>query len=246
MRIGAIDVTTRRLAAIHRPTRRQVLRAALITCAAAVGGCSEAVPDAPLPFPREPVTAHGDLAHRGYERVGVVRNVALFEHDDPELIMIGAEAKLPAPPSAVRDVLLDYPRHPSVLERVAEATVLEKGDHWLLVYRRLRLPLVDDRDFTIRVTWGEDGGVLWIRYRTSPGGPPPQAGVVRVTRHLGEWRLFPADDGRATLARYESNIDMGGSLPMSMSRSGAVDELPALFEGMCTLLAAEAPCPSPR
>jgi hypothetical protein len=222
-------------------------RAALL-CLSLVAACSEAVPDAPAATPREPITAHGDLAHRGYVKVGTFDNVVVYEHDDPDLIMLGAEGKFPAPPAAVRAALLDYPRHPAVLARVAEATVLERGDDWLLVYRRLALPLIDDRDFTLRVTWGDDGGVLWIRYRTSREGPPPKEGVVRVTNHLGEWRLFSADDGRSTLARYESNIDMGGSLPKWMSRSGAIDEMPALFAGICKLLPLEpeAECPAPH
>jgi hypothetical protein len=152
------------------------------------------------------------------------------------MIRIGAQGRLPAPPAQVLDTLLDYSRHAAVLERVAECRVLERGQGWLVLYQRLTLPVIDDRDFTLRVTWGKQADRHWIRYRTEPAGPPPVDGVVRVTRNYGGWDLLPADGGRATLARYQSNMDMAGSLPVWMSQSGAADELPTLFRSMCSLL----------
>ena len=98
------------------------------------------------------------------------------------------------------------------------------------------MPSIDDRDFTLRLTWGQAGDRHWTRFRTVPSGPPPVDGVVRVTRHFGGWDLLPADGGQATLARYQSNIDMAGSVPAWMTQSGAADELPAMFRSMCRLL----------
>jgi len=208
-----------------------------ITMALAMA-CSSA---APRDVEGPPAEAAGvpqplELGDGPYERAGDKDGVAVFERAGSSLIRIGAEGRLPAPPEQVLTALLDYSRHADVLERLAECRVLERGEDWLVVYQRLGLPVIDDRDFALRLTWGKAADRHWIRYRTVSAGPPPTAGVVRVTRHFGGWDLLPAEGGRATLARYQSNIDMAGSVPGWMTKSGAADELPALFRSMCRLL----------
>lgn len=176
------------------------------------------------------------LAEARFERVAKVDGISIFEHPTSDLIRIGAEGRLPAPPSEVQKVLLDFPRHADVLERVAVCRILSRGPNELSLYQRLELPVVSDRDFTLRVTWGEAPARRWIRYRAVRAGPPAEDGVVRVTRNHGGWDLLPIEGGRATWARYQSNLDLAGSLPVWMTKSGAVDELPSLFRAMCRLL----------
>jgi hypothetical protein len=219
---------------------RHFRRLVAALAALAAGACSPAAPVAPA---ESAATTSPDGAPRPlnlgdgkFERVAEANGVTVFERPHSSMIRIGAQGRLPAPPEQVLAVLLDYPRHVAVLERLGESRVLERGDNWLLVYERLSLPVVDDRDFTMRVTWGKQADRHWIRYRTEPSGPPPVDGVVRITRNHGGWDLLPADGGQATLARYESSIDMAGALPLWMTRSGAADELPALFQAMCGLL----------
>ncbi len=205
----------------------------LLACSA----CSSvvAVPPEPPAPPGPPGTI--DFAREGFESRGTRARVRIFERGGGDVVRIGAEARLPASPEEVQEVLLDYPRHPGTVSHVAEARPLERGDGWMLVYQRLSMPVIDDRDFVLRVTWGEHAdGSRWIVYRAGGEGPPPVDGVVRVTQNHGGWYLRPIESGRATLARYESNMDLGGSLPTWMSRSGAVDELPDLFTGVCELL----------
>jgi hypothetical protein len=58
----------------------------------------------------------------------------------------------------------------------------------------------------------EKHGDGWlIRYQTTAGGPPEQDDVVRVTPSFGRWQPHPAAGGAATIARYESNMDLAGS-----------------------------------
>ena len=180
-----------------------------------------------------------ELRDGPFELVRESDGVSVFQRSDPSLISVGAEGKLPAAPEQVLTALLDYSRHPAVLERLDEARVLKRGEHWLVVYQRLGLPVIDDRDFILRYRWGKEGDRHWIRYRTTQG-PAPVDGVIRVTRHFGGWDLIPVDGGEATLARYVSNIDMGGALPLWMTQGGAADELPAMFRAMCGLLPAPA------
>lgn len=200
-------------------------------------------PSAPLAPAQSPDATSPDSAPRPlnlgdgkFERVGEADGVSVFQRREESLISIGAEGRLPAPPEQVLAALLDYSQQVAAIERLGECRVLERGDDWVVVYQRLALPVIDDRDFTLRVTWGKDGDRHWTRFRTDRAGPPPVDGVVRVKRHFGGWDLRPADGGQATLAQYQSNIDMAGSLPVWMTRSGAADELPAFFRSMCSLL----------
>jgi hypothetical protein len=213
------------------------------------GGCGSATTDpvrtaaTSAPLESEAMPPDGPppplrLADGPYEQAGETDGVTVYEHRESELISVGAEGELPAPPEIVLAALLDYSRHAAVLERLEQCRVLRRGEDWLVVYQRLGLPLIDDRDFTLRLTWGKEADRIWIRFRTEPNGPAPVDGVVRVTRHFGGWDLFPADGGKATLGRYTSNIDLAGSLPGWMTKSGATDELPAYFRAMCSLLPA--------
>ncbi|MBW2523283.1 MAG: SRPBCC family protein [Deltaproteobacteria bacterium] len=213
--------------------------AAGLALLASVAGCSGASTDPVQPSVVTAVDSAPPSLNLGdgkFERVGETDGVTVFERRDASLISVGAQGPLPAPPETVLAALLDYSRHAEVLERLAECRVLERGDDWLVVYQRLGLPVIDDRDFTLRLNWGHDAERHWIRYRAVPEGPPPVDGVIRVTRHFGGWDLLPADGGKTTRARYQSNIDMAGAVPLWMTRSGAADELPALFRSMCSLL----------
>lgn len=171
-----------------------------------------------------------------FERLAEDGGVVVYADSSSDLIRVGAEGRFPAPPEQVLAALLDFPRHAKVLDRVSESRTIAEGPNWLRLYQRLSLPVISDRDFTLQVTWGERDGWRWIRYRATRKGPAPLDGVVRVTHNHGGWDLLPTDSGKATLARYQSNLDLAGSLPTWMSRPGAIDELPSLFLSMCGLL----------
>jgi hypothetical protein len=132
--------------------------------------------------------------------------------------------------------LLEYERQVGKIGRVSEATVLSRGPNALDVYERLNLPIIRDRDFVLRVKHGEDVTRRWITYRAvSDRGPGPRGGIVRVVRHDGQWELLPAQDGRATLARNEFRINLGGMVPLWMAKARAGREIPQLFSEICRL-----------
>jgi len=110
---------------------------------------------------------------------------------------------------------------------------------WLLVYQRLALPTISDRDYVLRVTWGTDAETCWLRYVVSnqPGHAKP-SGVVRVQRHEGSWqfRLDPKRSG--TLVRYQMMIDLAGWVPRWMVRSRMAKEMEAVFRSLQQLTAA--------
>ncbi len=177
------------------------------------------------------------LTSRNFERIDRDQGVDVYQHRTSEIIRIAGEGLIAAPPEEVRKTLLDYERHPDCLDSVAVSRVLSRADHRMVVYQRLDLPLISDRDFNLLVSWGEKDELRWIHYRVSPRGIGPRPGVVRVSFHSGSWQLVPALGGKATRARYQSSIDLAGMLPRWMARSNVGDEVPALFEAVRRMVA---------
>ena len=177
------------------------------------------------------------LESQGFALVGQAHGVKQYKHRSAKIVRIAAEGVIPAPVADVREMVLDYRRQEGKVDRVRHSRVLRQGTGWLNVYQRLQLPVISDRDFTLHVTWGEAKPTQWVIFDAiSSEGPPPQRGVVRVTEHSGSWQLKPVEGGRATFARFQTRIDLNGSLPRWLARSGAGKELPTLFSNLCRLI----------
>jgi len=173
---------------------------------------------------------------RGYRRISEGDGVTVYRHQSASEIRLGAEVQLPAAPARVMATLLDYPGQVGHVKRLSESRVLAHRQGWLRVYQRLSILLLNDRDFTLQVTWGRDREVSWIEYRAVNDGPPPRSGVVRVTRHEGSWLVRPTDGGRASLVRFTVSMDMGGQVPGWMVRPSSAKEIPGLFQAIRGLL----------
>ncbi|MFT3765001.1 MAG: hypothetical protein QM820_05710 [Minicystis sp.] len=170
------------------------------------------------------------LAGEGFVLIGEEKGVKVYRREKRPGIELAAEANLAASPERVRRVLVDYPNHRKWQKHLKENRILARGDRSLDVYQRLDLPVLDDRDFTVHVTWGDEGDVLWMRFVTAnERGPAPVKGVVRVTDHEGGWRLEPTQGGNATHAVYRFYLDLAGSFPAWMGKGQATSDLPDLF-----------------
>lgn len=190
-----------------------------------------------LVSPSSAATFAEGLTARGFELVVDTDGVTVFRDTRAETIRLVAEGRIEAPPVAVRAALLDYERHVGVVSRLAESRVLERGPASLLVYQRLSLPVVSDRDMALRVTWGGAPTKSWIAFEAvREGGPAATDGVVRLTRYTGRWQLQAVDGGRATRARLSMDMDMGGSLPPRLASANAGQDVPALYAAITRLL----------
>jgi hypothetical protein len=171
------------------------------------------------------------MSLEGYHQVASEHGVTVYKNDGMGGIALAAEGDLPGSPDRVRRVLTDYPNHPRWNKHLKESRVLKKGDNWMLVYERLALPMVSDRDYTLRVRWGEQGGNEWLDFHAdNAAGPAPQSGAVRVATHEGLWELTPIDGGARTHARYFFHLDLGGSIPGWMGKGRAGKDVPHLFD----------------
>ena len=177
------------------------------------------------------------LESQGFALVGQAHGVKQYKHRTATIVRLAAEGVIPAPPADVREMVLDYRRQDGKVDRVSHSQVLRQGPGWLIVYQRLKLPVVSDRDFILRVTWGEARDSQWVVFDAANAlGPAPRRGVVRVTEHSGSWQLKAIEGGRSTWVRFQTRIDLGGSLPHWLARSGAGKELPTLFTNICRLV----------
>lgn len=178
-----------------------------------------------IPIER-PLTGQGyDLLHRGASAV-------VYRRRGGQMIELAADGHFSATAARVRAVLLDYGRHASFVKGVAESRVLARTSSSMVVYQRLRVPVLSDRDYTMVVDWGGSGSRLWTRFGVdNRRGPPPRPGLVRIFIHEGGW-LLAAGRAGGTDARYLLRLDLGGSIPRWLARSGAGREIPALFDSI--------------
>jgi hypothetical protein len=163
--------------------------------------------------------------------------VSVARDREAPVVSIVAEGDFDAAPDAVLAILVDYDRPEPLAEAARETKVLARADRTLLVYQRLGLPLVADRDYTMSVSWGAEGAVRWARFATAnEEGPPPREGIVRMPLHEADWRLVPGARG-GTHATYTLRLDLGGSVPRWLVDGPTARHVPALFAAIRRRLA---------
>jgi hypothetical protein len=172
----------------------------------------------------------------GFESIGQASGVKVFKDENAPAIRIGAEGRLAARPDQIIDELLDYDHQVGKVARLSQSRILERAERRLLVYQRLNLPIIDDRDFNLVVTWGEQDGAHWVRWRAVREGVPPQPGVVRVTDHEGSWQIEQLGSSPVSRARFQVRLDVAGLVPRWMVRSGAGKEMPDFFNSIRGML----------
>ncbi|MGI8890927.1 MAG: SRPBCC family protein [Chthoniobacterales bacterium] len=138
-----------------------------------------------------------------------------------------------APPSAVFAVLDNAEAYPQFMPYTSESRVLKKTGTYTIAYQRLELPLVDDRDYTLRSkhsrTESPSGPVYHIEWQPANDlGPAEIPGVQRVKVCEGGWLIEPTGDGR-TRATYLIYTDSGGAIPAAIANSGSRLAIRKLF-----------------
>ncbi|CAN5784638.1 hypothetical protein BH20VER1_BH20VER1_05360 [soil metagenome] len=141
-----------------------------------------------------------------------------------------------AAPGAVFAVIDDSESYPRFMPYTSETRVLKREKDTVLAYQRLELPLVSDRDYTLRSRhqrWlSPEGPIYWIRWQpANDQGPPQKPGVLRVNVCEGGWLLEPHESG-ATRAIYTIYTDSGGALPAVLANNGSRIAIRKVFEAI--------------
>jgi hypothetical protein len=106
----------------------------------------------------------------------------------------------------------------------------EKPDE-RLVYQQIKMPVVKDRDYTVRIRKNVDHAtrVYETDFETVNAlGPPLDDGYVRVDMIKGRWTLAPDESGKGTDVVYQLFSDPGKELPLwivNMAQKAAAPDL---------------------
>lgn len=140
-----------------------------------------------------------------------------------------------APPQEVWKIIRDYDNYKKTMPYTEESRVLarEDGDKVIYFYSVVNAPLVDKRDYTIRLVdesdWKDGKGYLLVRWTASDKGPPPREDFIRVKLNNGYWKLEPRDGGQRTFATYYVHTDPGGSIPRWIANRANTTAVPNVF-----------------
>ncbi len=133
---------------------------------------------------------------------------------------VKATSLVDAPPREVWRVIRDYASYAKTMPYTEESRILssEQDGKVLVFYCLVNAPLVDKREFIIRIVddsdWKDGEGYLKTSWTLATEGlPPTREGVVRVPLNDGYWLLEPREEGRKTFVTYYLHTDPGGSLP---------------------------------
>jgi hypothetical protein len=173
----------------------------------------------------------------GWKKVAESDGIVIQNRERPgsDVKEVLATGTFDAPPARVHKVLDDLGRYQEFMPYTKTSHVLKASPDVTITYERINAPLVDERDYTLRVTHEEkrlpDGSVV-VKHmftQSNKDGPPPVDGVVRVQTLDGWWELTPADGGTRTKARYWVFTSPGGNIPGWAVNLANENAIPNLF-----------------
>ena len=103
-----------------------------------------------------------DMKQAGYKQIANKKGVKVYKHGKSKTIRIGAQGRIPASAEQILAALLSYESQVGQIDRLSECRVLHRGANHMLVYQRLNLPVISDRDFTLKVKWWKKNGVTSV------------------------------------------------------------------------------------
>jgi ribosome-associated toxin RatA of RatAB toxin-antitoxin module len=159
--------------------------------------------------------AHADDGawERVVERDGIVVERRAGEGSGLRELRVTAES--PLPPAAIMATLWKHDEYVQFVPYLKRLDVLRDDGDVKLIYEQIHVPILKDRDVTVRVTrtFSPDTGLYELASTAVPEeGPPESDRYVRVRSSAGRWRLAPAADG-GTAVTYTLRADVGGRVP---------------------------------
>lgn len=188
-----------------QPSAAKRIGTSIVVLSALLGGPSA------LAAAREP---DWQLARTG-EKAGI--DFSLYQRDVPDsgYDRYRLEAVFDAPVAEMIEALRVKRSDDRYLSKGVQRKILEWEDDHSLTYLRMDVPVVADRDITLRSMQSFDAerGVFRNEWRAAnEEAPPVEKGVVRITRSEGFWEFTPDGDSRTRVV-YESFSDPGGHAP---------------------------------
>lgn len=186
-----------------------------------------------------------------WEEAAKDNGITIYSREIPgsDVREMKAIGTIDAKPHEVWKAIRDYPNYVKTMPYTVEAKVMgqEDGDKVIYFYSRLDLPLVDNRDYLIKILdesdWKDGAGYLkvsWTKLEVQKGDPryvEPKDGVVRTPLNDGYWKLEPRDNGNKTWATYYVHTDPGGSVPKWIANKANSTAVPNVFAAIRKVVA---------
>lgn len=157
-----------------------------------------------------------------------------------------AMGQIDATPHEVWKAIRDYANYPKNMPYTEESKVIARqdGDKIIWFYSVVNAPLVDRRDYVIKIIdesdWKDGAGFLkvtWTGWNEKDKGVPERDGYVRVKINDGYWLLEPKDNGKKTFATYYVYTDPGGALPKFIANKANGTAVPNVFAAIRKVVA---------
>jgi uncharacterized membrane protein len=153
-----------------------------------------------------------------------------------------------ASPQEVWKAIRDYPNYPKTMPYTEDSKVLasENGDKTIWFYSVVNAPLVDRRDYVIKILdesdWKDGAGFLKVSWTSSTSTDkdkivPEREGYVRLKINDGYWLLEPREGGKKTFATYYVYTDPGGSIPKFIANKANSTAVPNVFAAIRKVVA---------
>ena len=178
--------------------------------------------------------AHADEA--GWQRVAEHDGIVIERRTDdgPSIHEVRATTRSSLSPAAIMATLWKHDEYVQFVPYLKRLDVLRDEGDAKLVYEQLRVPLLKDRDVTLRVTRtvSAEGGPCEVASVAVPEeGPPESSAYVRVRTNVGRWRLEPTAEG-GTAVTYVLRADPGGLVPAWFVNAAQRDVVAKLVRAM--------------
>lgn len=155
------------------------------------------------------------------------------DHGSPEGREIKAEYVIAASPERVWAVLSDVDRYLEFMPYLVELRKFEPFANGYHLYEVISPPVIDRRDYTLRMVVEEDAKAHVYRRRWTPANekaPPLREDTIRVEVNEGAWTLEPHEHG--TRVTYELFTHPGGSIPTWIARRANTSSVPNLLKAL--------------
>jgi hypothetical protein len=172
-----------------------------------------------------------------WEKANEDEGVTIWSRDvgNERVREVKAETVINLPAKRIWEVVRDVENFPEFMPYVLEAQIIKVVDekNWYQ-YQRLDPPLVDMRDYVLKVTTENKPAeaTYYLRWKADNGfGPQPREDSVRLKLCDGSWTLKALGPNRTHLT-YWLYTDPGGSIPGWIARKANTVSLPDLMSAV--------------
>jgi hypothetical protein len=133
----------------------------------------------------------------------------------------------------VHAVIDDFENYPKFMPYTMECRLIKREGDSVIGYQRLSPKIIEDRDYTLRVSkksWSGPKGLTYLsQWQTANElGPAEQKGVMRIKVCNGTWLLEP-DGSTRTRATYSIYSDTGGFIPPFIANYASLTGIKKLY-----------------